>query len=223
MAQVQICRGFGHEDWKDLATRLTKEAPNEEAWKRAIEVFKRRMDERFFSCIKALECADSRLKYEEIPDGPNADRPLPPEQATLPGFAIMGLCCVVIETLQSFRLGTRGGTNETLKTFLQERPAFKQDGSFGKEEIAKDFANGIRNGILHWAETRQWVIRRDQPEKQMIEPRQGRYHLNRTRFVEILTKEYQTYFAVLANTENPENSDLRKKFLRRMNGIAEEC
>ena len=136
MAQVQICRGFGHEDWKELAERLAKDELNEQDWKRAIDIFRWRIDERFFSSITALERADSKLKYEEIPDGPNANRPLASEQATIPGFAIMGLCCVVVETLQSFRSGTRG-TNEALKTFLQERPSFKQDRSFENDAIAK--------------------------------------------------------------------------------------
>jgi hypothetical protein len=68
---VQICRGFAVAQWKRLHARLVNRdgtnSDDQEAWLCAVEVFERRIHERFLSCIEALESADSRSDIS-IPD-----------------------------------------------------------------------------------------------------------------------------------------------------------
>jgi hypothetical protein len=108
---VQICRGFTVAQWKKLYTRLMKpdgsNSDDQDAWCCAIEVFERRVCERFLSCIEALESADSRSDVSVRDDAPPDCSNLPQRNdAVVPGFAIMALCCLLAETLQSFRCKT---------------------------------------------------------------------------------------------------------------------
>src|SRR2546428_11046466 len=101
---IQICRGFTDEQWKGLRKRL--DDGDESAWNCAIEVFERRITERFFTCIEALLNADSKLHVDAQPGAPPDCSTLPNDgakRAVVPGFAIMALCCLLAETLQSFR------------------------------------------------------------------------------------------------------------------------
>lgn len=172
---TQICRGFTDEQWRELRKRLIRDGriqDDEAAWNCAVDVFERRIRERFLSCIDALEKADS---------GPESDidtdelRRVPPDCSTLPndngqqivvpGFTIMALCCLLIETLQSFRepsifpspvtgpcsypkgacIRPQSSTTGLFKEFLR-LPAFY--GAFKEDKIANQFVKGIRNGIL---------------------------------------------------------------------------
>src|SRR5690348_4366436 len=106
--RTEICRGFTDDQWKGLKTRLIKTGVLEDdvsAWDCAIQVFKRRMEERFFSCIDALKQADSKHEAKQAPDAPPDCSTLPTdsENAVVPGFAIMALCCLLVETLAGFR------------------------------------------------------------------------------------------------------------------------
>jgi hypothetical protein len=206
---VQICRGFAVAQWKNLHSRLINRdgtnSDDQEAWHCAIEVFERRIRERFLSSIEALEAADSKLDIS-APDEALADCSSLPKrkEAVVPGFAIMALCCLLAETLQSFRCRTemphkpearwsypngpcirvpQTTTADAFKEFLR-RPAF--GGAFADEPIATSFVNGVRNGILHEAETRNWVIWRSEPEDQIVAKEGEGYALNRSTFYRAL-------------------------------------
>jgi hypothetical protein len=240
---TQICRGFTDEQWKVLRKRLIGADGNvlddEPAWCCAVEVFERRVEERFLSCIEALGEADSQLDVE-IPPGAPADCSTLPDgdgrPAVVPGFAIMALCCLLIETLQSFRLlqaapapsteqcsypdgrcirpSPSTTTTELFKKFLR-LPSFQ--GAFDEDTIAKDFIKGIRNGILHEAETRKWVIWRNEPVNRILEPSSaGYYAVNRTEFYRALKSEFEKY---LQELRLPASKDLRKRFVKKMNDI----
>lgn len=66
----QMCRGFTAEQWRGLRGRLG--TGDEAAWNCAVEVFERRIRERFLSCIEALMDADSRADVDALP-GVSAD------------------------------------------------------------------------------------------------------------------------------------------------------
>jgi len=91
--EAALCFGFRKSEWKDLKKRL--EEDDDDAWLKAIGVFERRMRERFFSSIDALFAADSKPDMSPSAAG-GADH-------CIPGFAIMALCCLLIDTLQGFR------------------------------------------------------------------------------------------------------------------------
>lgn len=233
---VQICRGFTDEQWKMLRKRLDEQ--DEAAWTCAVEVFERRIKERFVSCIEALMAADSKLSVS-IPAGAPADCSTLPDDdgrpVVVPGFSMMALCCLLAETLQGFREAPptkpvvvgpctypkgqciKPSTTDQFREFLR-RPAFGN--AFDDEKIAKKFVNGVRNGIFHEAETRGWVIQRDRPEGQILAQKGNRYALNRSEFYKALKTEFDLY---LRELRDPANSALRSRFVKKMTDIAKEC
>jgi hypothetical protein len=235
MQPIQICRGFSDEQWNGLRKRL--DDGDESAWSCAIDVFERRIKERFVACIEALVTADSKLPGE-VPSGAPPDCSTLPndggEQVVVPGFAILALCCLLAETLQGFResapkkLATtekcnfpdgpcvKPTTTDQFKEFLR-RPAFR--GAFDDQKIATSFVKGVRNGILHEAETRGWLIRRDEPRGHMLAAEGKRYALNRTEFFQAVKDEFNSY---LKEVRNPA-SLLRPLFVKRMTDIVKKC
>ncbi|MBI2996894.1 MAG: hypothetical protein HYY46_00335 [Deltaproteobacteria bacterium] len=241
--QIQICRGFTDIQWKELRKRLAQNGAagyDEDAWRCAVEVFERRIRERFLSCIEALQRDDAKSDIT-VNDGAPADCPTLPKDdgrdVVVPGFAIMALCCLLIETLQSFRESRRtpsqvtepcnypkgdcirpqASTTDAFKKFLQ-LPAFK--GEFVNDNVAKRFVRGVRNGILHEAETRRWVIWREEPKGRIIEPEARGYAVNRTAFYKAVKTEFNNYLRELLD---PGKTALRSRFLKKMNDIAKEC
>jgi hypothetical protein len=244
---TEICLGFTDDQWKALKGRLIKGGvvqPDEESWRCAISVFERRIRERFLSCIEALEEADSRAYVPVADDAPADCSTLPNDsgkRVVVPGFAIMALCCLLLETLESFRdskpkaskssapctypngdcIRPKLSSSSLIREFLK-RPSFGQ--AFVDHKTVQSFVDGIRNGIFHRAETRSWVIKRDKPKDQICERLPGGgYSLNRTEFYQALRKEFDTYVADLRDPRNAENADLRTCFVEKMDNIVEKC
>jgi hypothetical protein len=241
---MQICRGFTAEQWTVLRTRLVDKdgtiLEDENAWRCAVEVFERRIRERFLSCICALERSDSLADIDVPATAPADCSSLPDDKCqeiVVPGFAILALCCLLIETLQSFReqripsaqpvgpctypqgpcIRPEPATNEAFRKFLR-LPAF--GGAFSSSEVASRFVGGVRNGILHDAETRRWAIWRNEPSGEMVEKEGRGYALNRTAFRQAVTEEFERY---LADLRTPENVDLRKRFVEKVDRIVKDC
>ncbi len=225
--EANLCFDFPSSKWPDLKRRL--EAGDESAWPEAIGVFERRMRERFFTSIDALIAADTKPVHEPLTQGR--------KDHCIPGFSIVALCCILIDTLQGFRqeptrsvtptgpclfpnascVKPPSGTTEQFKSFLS-RPAFS--GTFREDKIARAFVNGVRNGILHDAETRKWVTWRDEPVGQIAEEQPaGGFALNRTLFYDAIKKEFESY---LQKLRDPSSEDLRPRFKEKMNDIFKE-
>lgn len=238
---TQICRGFTDEQWRELRRRLIdhgKIQNDEAAWKCAVDVFARRIRERFLSCIEALINCDSKQNLEVAPGAPPDCSTLPKDdgkQVIVPGFAILALCCLLAETLQGFRQKPvqppasaarctfpegqciRPSTTNQFRDFLR-RPAFRR--AFDDDKIAAQFVKGIRNGIFHEAETRGWVVWREEPNGSILAQDGDGYALNRTEFYRALKEEFETY---LAELQDPANSSLRCCFVKNMTDIEKEC
>jgi len=221
--KADICFGFSSTDWENLVGRLDRD---ETAWAEAISVFERRMKERFFTSIEALIKADTKPDLKPSSAPPDAD--------CIPGFSIMALCCLLVETLQGFRehTATTGPSGrcrypagpcikpspDTTGQFIKflRRPAFRR--AFAEDKIAKSFVRGIRNGILHEAETRKWVIWR-QPPSTIVQPLEDGYALNRTMFYEAVKQEFESY---LSDLRDSTNAPLRERFKEKMSDICKE-
>lgn len=229
----KICVGFSTNDWQNLCEKLDDKGVLSEAWLEAISVFERRMRERYFTAIDALVSADT---HPNTLPGQSSNITSAADHCT-PGFSIMALCCLLIEALQNFRervahehpsrpcdyptgrcIRPPSGTNEQFRRFLR-RPAFAE--AFSNEKTTRDFMNGIRNGILHQAETRKWIIRRDEPKGKIVETRDGgRYILNRTVFYERLKEEFKSF---LCELRDPDGMQLRLHLKKSMNDISKEA
>lgn len=226
--EADLCFGFPRAKWKDLAQRL--DGGEENAWAEAIGVFERRIRERFLSCIDALFIADTK------PDLLAAESTH--TRHCIPGFSIMALCCVLIDTLQGFREALphaseptgsctfpKGpcikppppGTAQQFKSFLR-RPAFGD--AFKHEGLAAKFVRGIRDGIFHEAETRKWVIWRDEPTGKIVAPEEDGFALNRGLFYAAVKQECESY---LRELRDPTNRALRQRFKKKMADIYKEA
>ena len=89
------------------------------------------------------------------------------------GFSIMAICCLMIESLISFRRGwsaTEENGDKVFGDFFSTHEPFN-----GLASVANQFYGHVRNGLLHQAETTGgWRIRRDReplfdPETKTIE------------------------------------------------------
>ena len=223
---THICRGFTDQQWRLLRTQLVHGdalTADAAAWHCAVEVFARRIRERFLSCIETLFAADTRSDVEVGPGAPGDCSTLPRDDlgAVVPGFAIMALCCLLVETLQSFREARGAGDTGTqlFEKFLARR-SFQ--GAFGGN-VAKSFVRGIRDGILHEAETRRWAIWRDEPHGAIVETRGNGYVLNRTAFYEALRTEFEEYVKDVKDLRDQSKDELRRRFIKKMDDVASEC
>lgn len=195
---IKITSNFTSADWLKLDEQLNG-TDEEEAWERAVGVLHDRLRERYLSPIECL--------IQAFQDGSG------PKGIT-PGFAILGLCCPVIETMASFRRTERGATGKELFTSFLRR-VFQFD-----DTTAAAFYSGIRNGILHDAETRKWVIRAATPRGRIVIRDGGRYYLNRSEFYRTLAKEFRDY---IEEVRDPANVDLRTRFRKKMNDLVREA
>ena len=148
----------------------------------------------------------------------------------------MALCCLLIETLQGFLESAPTASPSGACTYPEgpcikpspdttghfikflRHPAF--GGIFAEEKTAKDFVRGIRNGILHEAETRKWVIWREVPSEMVTLRSKDGYVLNRTLFYEAVKQEFESY---LRELRDPANAKLRQRFKKKMNDICKEA
>lgn len=219
---MELCAGFTSEQWRtELRPHL--DADNPAMWDKAIGVFERRMRERFFRCIDMLLKADDACGDNEI---------------VRPGFSIMALCCLIVETLESFHEGGRitnadvvaqpctyptgrcarePSTARAFKDFLKRSPYF--NGDFRTSQICGDFANDVRNALLHEAETRGgWLIARTVPADRILTSYNDGYQLNRTNFCRALHDEFEDY---LIKLRDPSQNTLRKNFLKKMDSVCD--
>ncbi len=96
-------------------------------------------------------------RFEERYLDPILDSP------TRHGFAMMAVCCLMVEALESFRQGwkdsaNRGKSEAAFCSFFQAHDEFRD-----LRPLAHEFYRAVRCGILHQAETTQgWRVNREQ-------------------------------------------------------------
>ena len=125
------------------------------------------------------------------------------------GFSIMAISCLMIESLESFKLGykdTKKISKKTFVQFLSTEPEFKD--FIGFEER---FYFDVRCGILHQSETTNgWKIRR----KGVLFDNQTKT-INATKFLESLDRTLTKYTIDLKveNWESKKWDNLNKKLI----------
>lgn len=195
---TEIASNFTVADYEAVRATLDPSKPQTPAWSAIVAVFRRRLEERFLSSMSQL-----------LSTGPFSPTP------SVPGFAILALDCLLIDTIQSFREG-RIATGEisparSFKAFLQS-PRFKDFNSDDRNE----FFHYVRNGLLHNGETRgDWKVRADQP-RMLTKAASGTRTINRTLFHHAIVAEFEDYCDALTNGP----PDVRERFLRRMDAIS---
>ncbi|MEX2120228.1 MAG: hypothetical protein WD847_11595 [Pirellulales bacterium] len=191
---MQIAPGFDSADWKALKL----DDPDSPDWAKAVEILETRISGRFIEPVDCLIAADESK---------------PPAQRRF-GFAVLAIDCLLVETLEAFRLGLKDTGRESRKTFchfLTERPLFKVH--FTKEQ-AELFYKHFRCGILHQAEvgsgSKVWSV------GPLIQSDGATLTINRTKFHGRLKADFQSY---LAELRDPANAQLRKHFRTKMDFV----
>lgn len=132
------------------------------------------------------------------------------------GFAIMANCCLLIETIESFRRGWAQSRNELnfLKFFTRENE-FKE---FATDDIPTQFYKHIRCGILHQGETTGgWSINRN--SSNLLD--KSKPEINAVLFSERLKKALEGYRDELK--ENEWETQIWKNAREKMKSILKNC
>lgn len=173
-------------------------ASTEERWLTAIEIFEDRMNARFFEAISLLSdrCEERR--------GHNLS------------FSIMGLNCLLIETLQQFYDGvdqTASNHANAFRRFFTNSPHFKL---YFNDEISRRFYKDVRCGILHQAQTKNNVALEFNENEMVRYAENGWLVFNVKAINHALYSEFQDY---LSKLRSPNQVNLRSNFVKKMIGI----
>jgi hypothetical protein len=193
---MQIAPGISSNDWKAL-NLISAASPD---WVAAIGVFERRIRERYIEPIDYLISAERTKR--------------PAERKF--GFAILGLDCLVVETLSAFIDGledTDGKSKIVFRKFMRTRTRFKD--IFTTDQIADQFYKEFRCGILHQAEvggeSRVWSV------GPLLQINGKAFTVNRDEFHACLKGEFEDY---LAQLREPNNVILRQNLRAKMDFIS---
>jgi len=131
------------------------------------------------------------------------------------GFSIMANCCLLIETLESFKKGwknTIGRSERAFEDFFKSEPQFAMFKGF-----EKSFYKNVRCGILHQGEsTGGWRIRR---AGKVFDTET--FEINSVLFAEVLLMTLKSYSTKLEQSDW--NSEIWVNFRKKMNTIIENC
>jgi len=192
-------------------------------WARMIQIFKDRMEYRYFSALQSLIDAD---RYQPTPRF---------------GFSIMALDCLLMETLHQFYKGykksrgngkaingkvrkiTKDGSNGQFfcEFLMQSSSKFKRHFE-NQPGAAVIFYQDIRCGILHSGETLNSTLIRvhktdeDKNELFTIIGQEEGIILFRDTFHKLLQEEFDEFCNRLLDAEH---KDLRKRFIKKMGYI----
>jgi len=193
---MKIAPGIEAADW----TGLDLSKPEGPDWERGISILEQRLRGRFTEAVEFLIADDEKR--------------LPTDRRF--GFAVLGIDCMLVETLEAFRQGltdTRWKAKELCTTFLTTRPAFK---AFFTPDLATRFYYEFRCGLVHNAQVfgtgRIWSV------GPLLQLDGDRITVNRSAFHLALLEEIRLYLEELCD---PANTELRGRFRSKMDFVAE--
>lgn len=130
------------------------------------------------------------------------------------GFTSLAVCCLVIETLESFyqgRADTKGHSKEMFDSFFANRGTPLKVFGGGNDWFYYD----IRCGILHQSEARNgWHVLRSGPLLDMTTKKK----INATKFIRELRKAVDAYAAKLVNDDQHWEA-----FKKKMKAVCDNC
>jgi hypothetical protein len=191
---VKIAGEFKATEWPTDRNRL--EAGDDEAWKLAVEILRKRLCGRYLDQSRAL-----------------LDR-------SYSGFAVLAIDCAVVETLEQFRRGAKETPRrmglQFFKTFLTKT----RFGNHFTEATAQLFYETVRCGILHQAETTaDSIVKKKSATFVVKQSTTGNgITINARRFHEELEAALADYVSALLAGD----VGLRTSFITKMNFIARE-
>lgn len=133
------------------------------------------------------------------------------------GFIIMASCCLLIEGLEAFKNGwdKTPSNSKAFRQFFNRVESFKD---FKPTEIADDFYENIRCGILHQGEVRNgWRIRRDLKKLVDLENRV----IDANVFIKHMNEEIISYSTQLKRS--PPHKAIWIKAIDKLNFVMKNC
>jgi hypothetical protein len=136
------------------------------------------------------------------------------------GFAMLAICCLMVEALESFRNGwkktnrIKGGGEAVFRGFFDQHEEFKD-----LRPVANEFYKHIRCGILHQAETSgRWLVNR---RGTLFSQAGGVQRLSASVFAKRLGLALDTYVEDLATA--PWKDPVWKKARRKLREVCRNC
>ena len=191
--EVYISDKYTYQDYLKLDFKV--DSPNN-VWKKAIDIFKDRIETRYFLAIDKLMEKKDRYEMRKY------------------GFAIVTLQCSLIDTLAKFRYGSDKQKNEErFENFLMENFIYGDNAKLFAERIYKD----IRCGIVHSGAT-------DNKSGLSCEMRELVSFLSDNKSISldliILQERLEKYFnKYIKQLKNEEEYELRKNFVNTMSEV----
>ena len=186
---IYISLNFQKRDFINLNLQL--ESSNRD-WIKAVNIFNDRIDGRFIAPINALRR----------------------NNASVNGFVIMAIDCLLIDTFYQFENGLDENANNNkcnYCSFLYK----KFQNLFATKAQAEEFYKKIRCGILHSAQTKKnGILTTDRQVP--VEFQNDVLYVSVERFTDCLIQYFYEYKQKLLNNENQK---LRENFITKMNFI----
>lgn len=165
----------------------------------AIDILRRRITHRYLNPVGVLVNAETKIAA--------AERRF--------GLTILAIDCLLLETLQAFRMGlpnTKGKSKIIFQRFLTTHDRFSR---YFDIELANQFYEEFRCGIFHQAEiggmSRVWSVGR------LVQLENNRLTINRSKFHRYICFKVQNYLNELKDKSQVE---LRVNFRKKMAHIA---
>ena len=184
---VRMSRNYKDQHWKAL------KFDTEEDWQKGIDIFVDRMETRYLLHIRRL------LGH------------------TTSGFAALALDCIVVETMEQFRQGTKKTPYKKAQAYFVSFLTRTSFSAYISEHQARKFYTQIRCGLLHQAEAEDSLIKRNRSNPLLTTTEDGKgLIVNANLFHTHLEKVIQEYTAIL---RNPASTQERIAFRKKMNFI----
>ncbi|SRR6266542_2309321 len=200
--QTLLARNFSVADWYSIRDELDPKR-FDRRWKHVISAMASRFTKRFVAPADPLIARDKRRRT--MPEGP--------------GFAVLALDCLLLETLFGYQRGARPPkTGRAFTQFLRSAPNFKGPFAGGRAEA---FADAIRNSLLHDGETRDgWIKWKGRAGGPLIyEPGDGRLVLYRDAFHAAVKASITDYINRL---NSPDSVELRRRLKKRIDRLCDD-
>lgn len=179
-----------------------------------------------FDWIKGADIVYDRIHGRYLAQIETLESHLDREIWEYSGFLIIGIDCMVIETLNQFYLGIsdtnqiyRGRNWKSFRDFFQRSQFFNQ---YFNNNTAFIFYDHVRNGLVHQAQTKKDTLINFRENEMIKEVNPSNLDdgivVNRRIFHKALVNEFNSYIDNL-KTDNTRFDPLRQKCIDKMNTI----
>lgn len=218
---MEIAPGVTDADWNRLRDKLCPDNIDEtisengasiKLWDKAVHIFKSRIETRYIKPVDLLIDIHRQQKQVAATDM-NIEK-----DRIRPGFAILTLDFIIIETIQGFKSGIldhTGNSQELIKNFLLDSSEFPE---IYKEGFAVFIYKAFRCQLTHKGQTNGDFLVSDSGASSINKHSYDSTTINRNKFHEAVCGAFTRYCSeLLENTDN--GRTLRRNFLVKFDSI----